>query len=471
VWRRGPIRAPRRARLLLLKHLEGRGSHQRWVLWAGLAGMFANNFTFTILAVSLRQIALELGSRETTLAWVVTAPILLSAVALPVLGKIGDLRGHRRVFLWGSGAAAIVGFATALAWDAASLIGLRTLSAVLGAATGPSSMALIFSAYSDTERTRAMGWWSMMGAGAPALGLIAGGPLVDWLGWRVLFVLQGAFAVLALGFAWAVLVETPRQRVRFDTAGATLLALGTGAVMFALSQAREPAVTMPVIWLALALAALALSAFVRTERRTPEPLLPLSFLGRANFTAPIVSGALQNGAYMGAFVLAPFVLLGVFQLSITTASLTMLLRTLTLTLSSPLGGHLGERIGERAAILLGNASVTVSMGLLAVGAMQPSLPVLAAGLVLQGLGQGIASPSLQAAVAGAVPAEFLGMATASNRLFNQVGTAFGIALLTGMYGGKAEGFAAGFGSGALLGLLSVAVALPIRSTQPPSQER
>ncbi len=79
----------------------------------------------------------------------------------------------------------MTGFAT----GPISLISLRTLAAVLGAATQPASMALIFSVYDRSDRVRAMGWWSMTGAAAPALGLIAGGPLVDWLGWRVVFLL------------------------------------------------------------------------------------------------------------------------------------------------------------------------------------------------------------------------------------------------------------------------------------------
>jgi len=168
----------------VITRLEARGSHRTWVLVAALAGVFATSFPITILTISLSSIAAEFNVRETAIAWVISAPILLSAVALPLLGKLGDLRGHRRVFLTGFGASTVTAVATALAWDAPSLIGLRTLSAIVGAATQPAAMAMIFAVYEPGQRVKAMGWWAMMGAAAPAAGLIAGGPLVDLFGWR-----------------------------------------------------------------------------------------------------------------------------------------------------------------------------------------------------------------------------------------------------------------------------------------------
>ncbi len=426
--------------------------------------MFAANFTFTVLAVSLKRIAEELGSRETTMAWVVTAPILFSAVALPVLGKAGDLYGHRRVFLLGSLAATVLSFVTAAAWDGPSLIGLRVAASVVGAASGPSSMALIFGAYSPQERTRAMGWWSMMGAGAPSLGLILGGPMVEFMGWRMLFVVQGIFSMIALVFAWFVLVETERQRARFDVWGSLFLAASAGFLMFALGRVGELGLGSSWIWGSALLGVVSLCAFVSVERRTAEPLLPLNFFSRRNFTAPIVSGALQSGAYMGAFVLAPFLLQNVFGMNVASTSLFMILRTLTLTLVSPVGGALGSRVGHRWASMIGTGTVACSMAVLAMGTANTWIYVVGAGLVLQGMGQGLCSPSLNAAVVGAVPEESLGIATAANRLVNQIGTAFGIALLTGIYGSR-SGYQAAFFAGGAMALLAVLAAAVMKRDQ------
>jgi EmrB/QacA subfamily drug resistance transporter len=445
----------------VIARLEASGRYPNWVLLAALAGMFATTFPITILAVSLGAIAREFETSETTVAWVISAPMLLSAVALPLLGKLGDLRGHRRVFLVGFAAATATAALTSLAWNAPSLIGFRTLAAVVGGATQPTAMALIFSVYPQQDRVRAMGWWSMTGAAAPALGLIAGGPLVDLLGWRVVFVLQALLSCVALGLAALILRETPRQRVRFDLAGSLTLAVGVAGFMYALGRVRELGFASPWIAGACAVSALGLAAFVQVERRSAAPLLPLEFFRRRNFTAPILSNALMGAAYMGAFVLAPLILLQIFGFSISLTAGVMLLRTFTLTLSSPLGGLLGGRVGERAAAVLGCAIMTVSLVVMALGVAEASILGVGAGLVLQGLGHGLGLPSLTSSVSNAVPEESLGIASATNRLTGTAGSAFGITLLTLVYGGTNTGdaFALALLTGAALSMLSLAAAI------------
>lgn len=445
----------------LIADLERRGRYPTWVLLAALAGMFATTFPITILAISLGSIAEEFRTSETTIAWVISAPMLLAAVVLPLLGKLGDLQGHRRVFLLGFCGATLVAALTAFAWSPMSLIVLRTLAAVMGAATQPTSMALIFGVYKPEQRVRAMGWWSMTGAAAPALGLIAGGPLVDWLGWRVVFILQAVLSALALALAAAVLRETPRQRVRFDLLGGTTLALAVAGFMFALGRVRDLGLQSPWILAGAVVGVLGAAGFVSVERRAREPLLPLEFFSRRNFSAAIVSNAFMAAAYMGAFVIAPFVLLRIFGFSISVAAGIMLLRTLTLTLSSPVGGILGTRIGERGAALVGSAVMTVSLCLMAWAVQQNVLLGVGAALVLQGMGHGLALPSLTSAISNSVPERDLGVASAASRLTSQAGAAFGITLLTLVYGGNdtGEALALALLAGAILSALSLVTAL------------
>jgi EmrB/QacA subfamily drug resistance transporter len=438
--------------------LEARGSYPTWVLIAALAGVFATSFPITILTISLSSIAEEFGVRETVIAWVVSAPILLSAVALPLLGKLGDLYGHRRVFLVGFCASTLSAFATALAWDAPSLIALRTFSAIVGAATQPAAMALIFNAYPAGERVVPMGWWAMMGAAAPATGLVAGGPLVDLFGWRVVFVLQSASSLLALAFASAVLKETPRQQARFDLLGALTLAVGVGALMLALGRVREPEASWVEVAASIAIGIAGILAFVRVERRVEAPLLPLEYFRLPNFSAALLAGSFMGAAYMGAFVIAPIVLLQLFHYSVTATAAIMLMRTMTLTVSSPIGGRLGLRLGERAVALLGSAIVAVSLIIVASGCVWESLPIVCVGLVLQGLGNGLGGPPMTTAVVDAVPIQDVGVAAAASRLTSQVGVAFGITTLTMVYGGHntGRGLALAFLVGAVFALCSLA---------------
>ena len=198
---------------------------------------FATTFTITILGVSLKTIAVDLESQVSTIAWVMTAPMLAQAVSAPLLGKLGDIHGHRRVYLIGFILATIVAIATAYAWDATSLIGLRALGQLAGTATMPASMAMLFRAYEGRDRVKAMGWMSVIFAGAPVLGLAIGGVLVENIGWRPIFLIQGVLSALACAIAYFVLVETPQRRdVRLDVPGALVLALAAFSLTFAINR-------------------------------------------------------------------------------------------------------------------------------------------------------------------------------------------------------------------------------------------
>jgi MFS family permease len=139
----------------------------------------------------------------------------------------------------------------------------------------------------------------------------------------------------------------------------------------------------------------------------------------------------------------------------------MLLRTLSLTFASPMGGVLGFRVGERRATITGCLVMTISLVLIAWAVLDQSLLLFGVGLVLQGTGHGLSLPSLTSAVSLSVPEEHLGIASAAQRLMVQVGTAFGITLLMIVYGGEIEGYGLprGFAAGAVLSAISLAAAL------------
>lgn len=457
-----------RLRARVVARLEESGRYPTWVLVTALAGMFATTFPVTILVVSLGDIARDLGTTEPALAWVVSGPLLGAAVSLPVLGKVGDLHGHRRVFLAGFALATVVTGATSLAWNAGSLIAFRTAAQVIGAATQPTSMALIMGVFRPEDRVKALGYWSLVAAGAPSVGLVAGGVIVDAVGWRLIFVLQAAFALLALLAATVVLRETTRRaRVRFDVVGAAWLAVAAGGLMLALDQTRALGWSHPLVAVAAVAAPLGALAFVRTERRVTDPLLPLGFLRQRNFAAPLVALLFGGAAYMGGFILAPLVLRFVFGYSLSATALIMLVRPLTFSASSPFGGHLATRAGERQMAMIGMGTLGGALLVIAVGVARESLPVLVAGLLLQGLGNGLGRPSLSASLMNAVEEEHFGIASAVQRMTWMVGGAVGITVLTVVYGGEnaASAFVPAYLVGSASGVLALAATTGIRSTR------
>jgi MFS family permease len=452
--------------MALRDRLEARGTYRRWVLVTVLVGMFATTFPVTILTVSLPDIAADFDVSETLITWVIAAPMLGSAVALPVLGKMGDLYGQRRVFLVGFVLATLTAGLTAFAWSAVALIGLRTVSQVIGAATQPTAMALLMRAFPAEERVKAMGYWTLVAAGAPAVGLAVGGPLVDAVGWRTVFAVQAALAVVPVVASFLVLQETPtpEKRVRFDVPGAVTLAAAAGLLMLALNQSADWGWAHPVVVGGLVLTPLAVWAFVAVERSAPFPLVPLDWLGRRNFTAPLCSQFFGGAAYMGGFVMTPLLMRGVFGWTVSGIAFLMLLRPLTYSLSSPLGGNVGTRLGERRTAVIGSVALAVSMVVFAAGAAAELVAVVTAGLLLQGVGNGVARPSITATVANSVDESDIGMASASQRMLHQIGNAFGISVLTAVWGGADTGgaFARTYLVAGVLGFVAVAFAWAIR---------
>lgn len=444
----------------LRERLEAKGTYSRWVLVAALAGMFATSFPITILSVSLTDIADEFDTTTSVLTWVISGPMLLSALSLPILGKLGDLYGHRRVFLIGFSIATTIAALTALAWDPFSLIGFRSLAQVVGGATQPTSMALVMLVFAPKDRVKAIGYWSLVAAGAPAIGLAVGGPLVDLVGWRLIFIIQAALAALALSFAAAVLPESVPKRVRFDVAGALALTLVVGCLMVAIGQGPEWGLTHPAIVAAVLLFGPATLLFVRIEQRSDAPLVPLEFLKRRNFTFTLLTSLFMGSVYMGGFVLAPIALREGFGLTATATAAVMLLRTGVFSVSSPLGGQLGARLGTRPAALLGTSFLALAMVTFVIGSGAAMLLVFCGALLAQGLGNGVARPPITAALANSVPESDLGLATALQRMSYQIGNAFGIALLSAIYddSGTAESFVAPFSAGVVLAVITIALA-------------
>jgi EmrB/QacA subfamily drug resistance transporter len=420
--------------LLLRRRVVGRaagGSRYRWwVLWTVLFGLLSVNVTFTILAVALPRIGRELHTSANTMTWVITGPLLLFGISAPVLGKAGDIWGHRKVYLYGLAGACVCAAASAVAWNAGSLIAVRVLGGMEGAATGAASMALIFSVFEPSDRVKAMGFWSLVGAGGPVIGVAIGGPIIQQFGWRWIFVVQVPLIALAFVLAVLVLPETNKGgRQRLDWAGAGTLVVAVTSILMALNRGPEWGWSHPAVLACFLLSPLATLAFLRVEARATAPLLPLDYLRRRNFAAPIGTQVFSQFAYMGGFILAPLLLDKVFHYSETRIGLLVVTRPLAFSIAAPIAGYLAVRLGERSAAIVGTLGVMASMGLFAMINAGSSDWLLISALALSGVGLGISSPSVAASVGNAVDPADLGIASAAQQLLAQVGLVAGIQIM------------------------------------------
>jgi MFS family permease len=438
-------------------HRKVRGSdrYQWWVLWTVLAGLLSVNITFTVFVVALPQVAHQLHSSVTTLTWTSTGPLLAFGVAAPILGKLGDIGGYRRLYLWGLLGAAVCVVLTATAPTAGVLVAARVLDGVEGAATGAASMALVLEVFSAEDRVKAMGWWALVGAGGPVIGVTIGAPIIQYWGWRALFwgelPLMAVAAVLALvvlpghrpgvepsppepptdGAPPADGVPATASRPSLDWAGSLTLAASVTAGLLALNQAPSWGFTSPLVLGLVAICLVSGVIFVAQERRSPHPLVPLRYFAMRNFTFPLGARALANFAYMGGFFLFPLLMEGVYGYSETKAGLVSTARPLFFSVIAPIAGYTAVVVGERLSTVVGACVLAGSMVVFTQLGVHPSLLVIlvALALALSGAGIGIATPSTAASASNEVAPGELGVMSAAQQLITQIGVVAGIQVM------------------------------------------
>lgn len=410
--------------------IEEGDRYRWWVLAVALGGMFSTGFSITILAVAVPDIADELDASIAATSWVVTAPILVFGLVGPTLGRAGDVFGHRRLFLGGLALAAVFAGLTALSPNVETLILFRVLAAAAGASTGPAAMAIINRVFPAGQRVVAMGYWSLVGAGGPVLGVIAGGPVVDSYSWRWIFVFQMPLTLGAVAVAALVLPTTSRRRdVSLDVVGASLLAGATLGLLLGVNRGAAWGWTHPLTLTSLALVGPLLAAFATVERRTASPLIPLRYFRTRNVVMPLVTQLWIQFAYMGGFILTPLLLQYVYGYGATGAGLLSIPRPLTFAIVGPLVGLVATRVGERVTAVSGSILVAISMVLLALGAAPGRLGLVVAALALSGAGLGAVSPSLASVVADSVDEDDYGVAGATQLMTGQIGVVIGIQVM------------------------------------------
>ena len=414
-----------------------------WALTALLAGLLSLNITFTVFVVALPTVKGDFHTNFSVLTWASTGPLLAFGLAAPFFGKAGDLFGHRRLYLFGLAGAMVSAVVTATASNVGVLLVGRALDGVQGAATGTASMALILQLFGREERVKALGWWTLVGAGGPVLGVTLGSPVIQYLGWRALF--WGQLILLVIAAVVVALLLPSRHRAHrgpgveparraaeekawegMDWVGSWSLAGAVTAAMLVLSIG-------PIVgWDSVGVVVSGVSAigliglFVWRELTFATPLIPTRYWRRRNFVFPMGLQGFSNFAYFGAFFLFPLLMEQVYGYSVSEVGFVSVARPLVFALSSPIAGYMTVRTGERRAAVVGATSVLVSMVVFATLAPSSGLGIIIVALALSGLGMGISLPAASSTMANEVAASEYGVMSAAQLMSSQVGEVAGI---------------------------------------------
>lgn len=373
------------------------------------SAVFTSVLTGTMINVVIPVIRAEFGASAAQVGWVVTGFSLAYAVSVPLYGRVSDLFGVRRVFVFGVSGFAAGGLICALAPTLPLLILGRVVQAIGGAAIPALATVAVAKVLPPGNRGGAMGLVaSSVGVGS-AVGPVVGGVVGQFLGWRALFVGSVILALLLIPFALRALPsdESQKEDGQFDLLGGVLLGVGAGLFLFGITQGQVRNFTSFSSWSSFAGAVLATAGFVWRINAAPQPFVPPALFANRAYVAALVVGFFAMFANLVALVFVPLLIIEVNTLSPGVAGLVLTPGAVALALLSPLAGRLSDRIGVRPPIVTG--LLMMAFSLLFLSTVAGASPLLI-GVGVLGIGAGFAliqSPVNNAA-AGALPDEMVG---------------------------------------------------------------
>ncbi|HET9718578.1 MAG TPA: MFS transporter [Solirubrobacteraceae bacterium] len=388
----------------------------------------------TIVNVALPAIQRDLHFSQGQLTWVINAFLVTFGSLLLLAGRLGDLIGRRRVFLAGVFVFTLASALCGLATDQAMLIGARFLQGIGAAMQGSAILAIIVTQFPEPrERARAMSAYVFTAVAGGSLGLLAGGALTDALSWHWIFFVNlpiGALTMLA-GRSLIARDAGSGLGAGIDWLGSTLVTSSVMSGVYAIVQASQDGWgSTPVLGFG-ALAVVLMAAFLLTESRVRNPIMPLRILRlRGLVGTSLVRGFLVTGMY-STFFLGTLYLEHVLHYTPLQAGLTYLPWTLTVAaLSTGVTARLVGRFGPMRVLLGGMALVVAGMAILqTTGAHTQFVPTLFAAFFLIGLGIGSAFMPLLTIAMADVPVADAGLASGIVNVSMQVSGALGLAVL------------------------------------------
>jgi MFS family permease len=387
----------------------------------GLAGMGS-----AAVAVTLPEMAADLGLTTGGASWAISLYALMLAVATAVYGRVADLAGIRLPLLVGVGlmtGGAVLG---AFAPSYEVLLGARLLQGTGAAAVPTLGMAIVSARYEGTVRTAALGRVAGMAAAVSALGPLAGGLVADLVGWRAVVALP-ALGLLVVPALWRA-VPSQGSGARLDILGAVLVA-GTAAGLVLLLQ--SPASGTVVATAGAVLLGLGVPAVAARVRRRPEGFLPRAVIHEPVVVRSALAASAVPAAWFALLIAVPAVLAaeGWTPLQV---GLALVPSALTGFLAPRLAGPLLARLGPARSLVTSGITAAVALGVAALGAAVGSAAVLVIAVVLVTFAFGLGQPALMAAVGGAVPADVRGVALGIATLVFLVGGGVGSAVVGGI---------------------------------------
>jgi EmrB/QacA subfamily drug resistance transporter len=458
------------------------GSERRpWLLMVVLSvAQFMVILDATVVNVALPSIARSLSFAAGGLQWVVTAYVLASGGLVLLGGRAADVAGRRRIFLAGLALFTTASLASGIAPAAGTLIAARAGQGLGAALLTPAALSIITTSYAGAQRATALGVWGAIGGAGAAAGVLAGGILTTWLGWRSVFLVNVPVGVVA-GLLSLHLVprHKPRRRVvrELDLPGAALAVAGLVTVAYTLAGAPARGWGSARTLLLLALASALLAGFTAVERSARRPLVPARLWRARSLVAGVLVMFGATGILVGTFFLNSLYLQDVQGASPLRVGLEFLPLALVIGAGAHLASRLLPRAGSRALIVAGLAAMGAGALLLTgVSARSGYLTGFLPGLLVVGMGTGLVFPATAVTAMSDIADDRAGLASGLMTTAHEIGAALGVAVFSAVAVAAGGGIAAGYRHGFMVAAaaaagLAVVAAVAVPAVRPPAGTR
>lgn len=414
-----------------------KGGGSPWLtLLAVIIGVIMVMLDGTVMGVAAPVMGAELGATLSDMQWVTNGYLLALAVFLITAGKLGDIFGHKRIYLVGVAGFALSSLAIALSGSIVALISFRVLQGLFGALLQPAALGLLRASFAKEKLSQAMGVWGAIVGLSSAAGPILGGLLVERVSWQSVFYINVPVGVVAM-IMGVLIIKGKRSVVfgRIDWLGVLLLSGMMFSLVWSIIKAPEwgwgDGKTLGFIAVTALLAVL----FVSWQGKAREPLIPLSLFRNASVSIGAVLMTMVAFAMFGAMFFLGFFFQGVHGLTPLEAGLRMLPMSAGMIVASPLAALLIGRAGPRL-VMSGGLLITAS-SLFLMSRLTVDASFAATGLPFLLLAFGLSPVFVGATeiIVGNAPLELAGAAGGLQQSAMQVGGALGTAVLGAVMSG------------------------------------
>jgi EmrB/QacA subfamily drug resistance transporter len=384
-----------------------------------------------VVNTAMAHIGGDLHASLSSLKWVVDAYTLALATTVLTVGSLADRFGRRNVFAAGLVLFTASSLVCALAGSIAMLNTARVVQGIGAAGLFASSLALLVQAFpEERERNGAMAIYGATIGASFAVGPLVGGALTSGLSWRWIFLINLPIGIGALAMTLRRVAESrdPAAR-RVDVPGQVTLTGGLFLLVLALLRGNDVGWGAAATVLELSGAAVLLAAFLVTERRVREPMLPLGLFRIPAFAGAQITVFAISASFFAVYLYATLYLQNVLGLSAIEAGLAYLPGTVIMFFVSGASAQLVERVGARLLIAGGLALIAAGMGLMMLASATSSWTIILPGFLLASVGTGFFNPALAGVAMGSAPIEMSGLAAGVSDAFRQGGIAVGVAAL------------------------------------------